>query len=247
LILGIFPLFRKTISKEDQRIIEFIKNHFGFKPKSLKLFKKALIHKSTANNRLKDTNFNNERLEFLGDSVLDAIIAAELYSKYLNHKEGDLTKFKAKVVNRSTLNKIANAINIADLLQTEVVKNAQNNHMVGNALEALIGAIFIDKGYDFTNKTVLRLFEKHINLQNLELIENDFKSKLLEYAQKNKHSIRFEINPIGELEHQKQYTATVFLDDKELGIGKGHRKKKAEQLAAEEAVKNWHLFSIKTI
>jgi ribonuclease III len=247
LISGIFPFFSKKISKEDQKIIEFVKIHFGFKPKNLKYFKKAFVHKSTANNRLKDASFNNERLEFLGDSILDAIIASELYSKYLKHKEGDLTKFKSKVVNRVTLNNIANALGISELIKTEVKQNTQNNHISGNALEALIGAIFLDKGYDFTNKTVLKLFRKHINLQNLELIESDYKSRLLEYAQKNKVIIRFEIIKVVENNHQIKYTANVFLNDVVIGSGDGVSKKRAEQNAAEFAFKESELFSVKTM
>ena len=247
MILGIFPLFSKKNSTEDQKIIDFVKLHFGFKPKILKLFKKALVHKSASNNRLKDVHFNNERLEFLGDSVLDTIIATEVYSKYLKHREGDLTKFKSKVVNRSTLNIIADSLKITDLLQTEVKKTSQNSDIAGNALEAIIGAVFLDKGYDYTSKTVLKLFKKHINLQKLELIESDYKSKLLEYAQKNKITVTFEITNIVDNHNRKLYTANVLLNGETKGNGKGSSKKKAEQEAAEDAVKNSVLLIVKTV
>lgn len=211
----------------------------GIYPSNLQVFKIAFTHKSASRNIDRTRSLNNERLEFLGDAILASVVADFLYSYFPNKKEGFLTKMRARIVSREQLNEIA--LNIG--LQFHVV--SQNNingtkNIYGNALEALIGAIYVDKGYEKTKEFVIkRIIDKNIDLKELAITDSDYKSQVIEWGQKNKIEIIFEDEEVESTEQNNLYfTSTIKVDDQILGKGKGFSKKEAQQNASKEALNN---------
>ena len=211
----------------------------GIYPSNLQVYKIALTHKSASRNLDNTKKLNNERLEYLGDAILASIIADFLYSYFPYRKEGFLTKMRARIVSREQLNEIA--LNMG--LQFHIVsqnKITGTKNIYGNALEALIGAIYVDKGYEKTKKFVLkRLLDKNINLQELALTDSDYKSQVIEWAQKNKIDLVFEDEEVESTDQTNLYfTSTIKLDNHVIGTGKGFSKKEAQQNASKEALNN---------
>lgn len=227
---------QKTI-KPDKEKIRLFKQILGFKPRSLELYQLALIHKSAANKIYHNSKINNERLEFLGDAILDSIVAEHLYYKYPDKDEGFLTQLRSKIVNRETLKRISIKLGLANLVISKV---ANDNHksVYGDALEAIIGAIYLDKGYKKTKKFILeRIIDHHLNLKKLAETEIDFKSRIIEWGQKNKKDINF----TSREENNENGRSPVFIShllvaDKIIGMGSGTSKKEAEQNAAQQAI-----------
>jgi ribonuclease-3 len=210
----------------------------GFLPGKQRLYEIAFIHKSASTTHTDGQVINNERLEYLGDAILDAIIADYLFTRFPNRDEGFLTQLRAKLVKRKMLNKLAASLGIAPLLVSRTGSDQTNNNLLGNAFEALIGAIYLDKGYVRTKKYVIKkVLNKYVDLERLSRKESDFKSRIIEWAQKNKQEISFvskeDTNERSNIPH---YTAQLMLADKEMGTGRGHSKKEAEQKAAEQAL-----------
>ena len=210
----------------------------GFLPGKQRLYEIAFIHKSASTTHTDGQVINNERLEYLGDAILDAIIADYLFTRFPNRDEGFLTQLRAKLVKRKMLNKLAASLGIAPLLVSRTGSDQTNNNLLGNAFEALIGAIYLDKGYVRTKRYVIRkVLNKYVDLERLSRKESDFKSRIIEWAQKNKQEISFvskeDTNEGSNIPH---YTAQLMLADKEMGTGRGHSKKEAEQKAAEQAL-----------
>ncbi len=210
----------------------------GIYPSNLQIFKIAFTHKSASRNIDRTRSLNNERLEFLGDAILASIVADFLYTYFPNKKEGFLTKMRARIVSREQLNEIA--LNMG--LQFHVV--SQNNingtkNIYGNALEALIGAIYVDKGYKETKEFIKRIIDKNIDLKELAITDYDYKSQVIEWAQKNKIEIIFEDEEVESTEQNNLYfTSTIKVNDQILGQGKGLAKKEAQQNASKEALNN---------
>lgn len=208
---------------------------FDLYPSNIALYKVAITHKSVLNTH--HPVIHNERLEFLGDAVLDLIVADYLYQTYTSKSEGFLTKMRAKVVSRSTLNQLSIDIGIPSLLVLHTNPNHQVKHIYGDALEALIGAIYLDKGFEYTKELIIKFIRKHINFANLEHTETDFKSRLIEWGQKNKKEFTFEYNESFADEAKTiTFTASILLGSYVLGRGMGQSKKEAEQNAAREAL-----------
>jgi len=183
------------------------------------------------------SSVNNERLEYLGDAILDAIIADYLYLRFPNNNEGFLTQLKSKIVKRKQLNRLAFKIGISPLLILNTHQIQQKENILGNAFEALIGALYLDKGYYKTRKFVIsRILEKHLNLEKLARKESDFKSRIIEWSQKNKKEIQFVNHESTNENDQQVFVSRVMMLDVELGKGTGHSKKDAEQKAAKEAL-----------
>jgi ribonuclease-3 len=211
----------------------------GIYPSNLQVFKIAFTHKSASRNFDKTRNLDNERLEFLGDAILASIVADFLYSYFPYKKEGFLTKMRARIVSREQLNEIA--LNMG--LQFHVVsqnKISGTKNIYGNALEALIGAIYVDKGYKKTKDFVIkRIINKNIDLKELAITDSDYKSQVIEWGQKNKIEIIFEDEEVESTEQNNLYfTSTIKVDDQLLGQGKGLSKKEAQQNASKEALNN---------
>ena len=228
-------LFQKKKSKEEIKIIKFVISKFGYRPKNVSLFKIALTHKSFSND--KEHLESNERLEFLGDSIIDAIVANLLYEKFPEEDEGYLTKLKSKIVSRKSLSEIGNNLEIGKNIFYKKGRSINMATLEGNAFEALIGAIYLDSNYDEARKSLLNhVFRNYVDLNKTISEEIDFKSKLFIFSQKNKLELNFEI--INEEHNGKQivYEALVRINNRDWGKGKGTSKKKAEQMASKETL-----------
>jgi ribonuclease-3 len=213
----------------------------GFYPANLALYKLAFRHKSIAMEVKQGIKNSNERLEFLGDAILGAVVADLLFKKFPYKDEGFLTEMRSKIVSRENLNRLSVKIGLDKMLQTSLDKNNKSRSMSGDAFEALIGAIYLDKEYFVARAFILnRIIKNHVDIDLLEATEKNFKSKLLEWAQKERKIIIYEL-----LEEDptlnKQLKVRVMVDQEEKGIGIDFSKKKAEQLAAEEACKTLQL------
>ena len=166
----------------------------GFYPDNLQIYEQALLHKSSSVETGDGKWLNNERLEFLGDGILDAAVADIVYKRYPNKREGFLTNTRSKIVQRETMNKVAVQLGLDQMVVYSTKINSHNNHMYGNALEALIGAIYLDQGYDVCYKFIRDvMIEKYIDVDMLVRKEINFKSNLIEWSQKNKISISFDL------------------------------------------------------
>ena len=229
-------LFQFLFKKKSQREIElsqFILKCFGYRPRSLRYFERALTHKSTTSEVVE----SNERLEFLGDAILDSIIAEYLYTKFPDEDEGYLTKIKSKIVNRKTLGDIGHEMGLYEVMRYDQSRSIKLETIEGNAFEALIGAIYLDGGYRKAQRSIERhVFFKYLDLNQLLEEELDFKSKLYIWCQKNKLPISFDIVSEENLGHEWKYIVEVVINEKAFGRGVGTSKKKAEQVASKETL-----------
>lgn len=178
---------------------------------------------------------SNERLEFLGDAILSAVVADFLFKKFPYKDEGFLTKMRSKIVSRTQLNQLAVKLGLRELIESSMDKGGKNVAINGDAFEALIGAIYLDKGYKTANKFILtRIIQNHIDIDEVETKENDFKSKMIEWAQKEKKEIKFRFEE-DTTEQEKKYLVQLIIDNEVMGEGLHFSKKRAEQIAAEGA------------
>jgi len=230
--MALFPFFQKY-SKKELEIIQFIFLRFGYKPKSLRYFRRALTHKSVSTPDVE----TNERLEFLGDAILDSVVAEFLYKKFPTEDEGYLTKIKSKIVNRRTLGDIGHEMELSHIMNYNNSRSIKLETIEGNAFEALIGAIYLDGGYQKVQRSIEdHIFKKYINLNQLLEEELDFKSKLFIWCQKNKLEIQFEVISEENLGQEWKYVVEVNINEKAYGRGIGSSKKKAEQVASKETL-----------
>lgn len=238
-IKSLFQLSRSSLSRNRSFYFSLIKI-LGFLPGNRSLYEIAFIHRSASATCRKGHILNNERLEFLGDAILDAIIADYLYANFPNEDEGFLTQVRSKIVKRKQLNKLASDLGISSFLVSNTNSQQTRMNLLGNAFEALIGAIYLDKGYGRTKKFVIgRILERQLDVEKLAQNESDFKSRIIEWAQKNRKEISFVSQEESLPEsYETFFSSQVILSDKELGSGTGHSKKDAEQKAAEEALAN---------
>ena len=210
----------------------------GFYPGNIELYKQALLHKSSSIKE-KGRLLNNERLEFLGDAILDAVVADIVYKKFDGKKEGFLTNTRSKIVQRDTLNQVAVKIGLDKLIKFTTRQSSHNSYMCGNAFEALVGAIYLDKGYqacmDFMEK---RIIEKYLNLDKVSRKEVNFKSKLIEWSQKNKFEIEFILKSQSvDNDQNPTFETQVNVENIPGGIGSGYSKKESQQEAAHETLR----------
>jgi ribonuclease-3 len=223
---------RSQFSK-DKTLVSAIKNLTGFYPVNLSLYKLAFSHKSVAKETSKGIKLSNERLEFLGDAVLGSVVAELLFKRFPYRDEGFLTEMRSKIVSRENLKQLAMKMGIDKMVQKDVATVGFRS-MYGDAFEALIGAIYLDKGYKTVQKFILnRIISIHLDLNHLEATENNFKSKVLNWGQKEKHNVVFET--VEENSSTRLIKVRLIIDDKEIATGLDFSKKKAEQIAAEMA------------
>ncbi|NNE55853.1 MAG: ribonuclease III [Flavobacteriales bacterium] len=214
-----------------------MREHFGFEPEQIDYYEQALRHSSAAVKEDTGVKNSNERLEFLGDAILDAIVADYLYQNHPEKSEGDLTKMKAKIVSRRNLNAIGRDLDLPNKLELNLGGQEIHQSIIGNAFEALVGAIYMDKGYDFTEKVLIKLLTKH-EIDRKIHVDVDFKSKLHEWCQKERKSLGFKVlNEIQE-NGRTEYVMEVLVGGEPMGRGEGKSKKAAEQVAAKEACKS---------
>lgn len=213
-------------------------------PGDLPLYRQALRHSSAVTEERPDLP-DNERLEFLGDAILDAIIGDLLFTTYPDQGEGFLTRMRSKLVSRQQLNLLAGHIGIERVLESNVVRGHETS-VPGNALEALIGALFLDKGFERTRKAVVRMLSEHFDLKAIEREDRDAKSRLLEWGQKKRHRVEFNFTEESGKGRGRQYHCKVLIDGHVKGTGRGSSKKTAEQGAAQEAYARIHHTRIAT-
>lgn len=211
----------------------------GFYPRHIALYELALLHKSTSVRSDKGRLLNNERLEFLGDAILDAIVGDIVYKHFEGKHEGFLTNTRSKIVQRETLNKLAVQIGLDKLIKYSARSSSHNNYMYGNAFEAFIGAIYLDRGYEccklFLEEKIILPF---IDLDKLSRKEVNFKSKLIEWSQKNKRVVSFElIEQCLDEESNPVFQTEVRIESLPAGTGNGYSKKESQQNAAQMALK----------
>lgn len=207
---------------------------FGIYPNNIELYKLALIHRSASQHMPDGTPINNERLEYLGDAVLEAVTSDYLFVTYPEGSEGFLTQMRSKIVSRSTLNELCVNIGLAPYISSNAGGGFVQKHLYGDALEAMIGAMYLDKGYDFTNRLLINgIFDRYLNLRAMLATETDFKSRLIEWCQKSKHTIKFTTGFAEDSTSQHPvFKSTAIIDGLEIGYGVGASKKEAEQRAA---------------
>ena len=225
--------FRRNFGP-DKRFYAAIDDMFGFIPNNIELYKLALIHKSASVVIESGQHINNERLEFLGDAVIESVTSDYLFIEFPEKNEGFLTQLRSKMVSRQALNGVAKRIGLDDYVITSTSGGSSQKHIYGDAFEAMMGAIYLDQGYDFVNRLLInKIFVKYLKIDTLLESETDFKSRLIEWGQKNHHAIQFVTT------HDKSYSsshpyfyAKVLIDGIEAGYGAGESKKEAEQRAA---------------
>lgn len=227
--------------KEERKLITAIQTITGFSPSNLSLYKLAILHTS----RAKESNGyreSNERLEYLGDAILGAAVADYLFKKYPFKDEGFLTEIRSRIVNRDSLNLLARKMGVNHIVLFDQ-KNAQLQRVVlGNTLEAIVGAVYLDKGYLRCKKFVIeKLVQPHFNLELVVSTNLNYKSKLIEWTQRHGKSVRFDLIDIKKERNQKEFAIQVFIGDEPMGMGYGFTKKRAEQDAAQKTCQQLNL------
>lgn len=227
----------RVFLSEDKKLFIALKNIFGFYPGNIFLYKLAFRHRSQAIELNNGTRMSNERLEYLGDAILSAIVADYLFRMFPYKGEGFLTEMRSRIVSRSQLNNLSQKIGIDKL----IVTNSDNTHvfrsMKGDAFEALVGAIYLDKGYSFTRRIIIeKVIQQHFNVEELQNTNTNYKSQLIEWAQREKHLVEFStLNEVGH-GYNKQYVVEAKVNGQTIGKGRDYSIKGAEQDAAMKAL-----------
>ena len=220
--------------RKDKELYLSLYQIIGILPHDITFYKTALLHKSVARRNAKGKPVNNERLEFLGDAILDAIVADIVYTHFPGKREGFLTNTRSKLVQRDTLNRLAKEMGINQLILSNGHTYSHNSYLGGNAFEALVGALYLDHGYNASKKFIKQqVLGKLINLDKVAYKEVNFKSKLIEWSQKYKVKMDFKL-----IENQKDKQGSpvfhyqVFMEDIPCGEGHGYSKKESQQEAS---------------
>jgi len=236
-------LFRKNLNGKylpDKREFSSRLNKIlGFKPGNLELYEIAFIHRSATFTLSNGKKVNNERLEYLGDAVLDAILSDYLFEKFPDANEGFLTKIRSRIVNRDVLNHLAVSMGINKILVSRVNSSHLTKNLYGDAFEALIGSVFLDRGFRKTKKLFIKnVLNKYLDLDLIVKTDTDYKSLVFEWVQKNKSNLIFTYNEEYDFILKKSVFSTIlFIDKQEFGEGHGSSKKEAEQEASSQAWK----------
>ena len=225
--------------RRDRRLYRSFYDILGFYPRKIDLYRQALTHKSMSVKEGSGRLSNNERLEYLGDAILDAVVGDILYNHFQGKREGFLTSVRSRVVQRETLGYLADEMGLTDLIRSNLMGRTHNNYMAGNAFEALVGAVYLDRGYEYCKWFVRnRILGKYINLDRIAYKESNFKSRLLEWCQKYHVNAEFEL-----LEESKEdgtmsplFLTRVLISGMECGRGIGYSKKESHQQSAKEAL-----------
>lgn len=212
----------------------------GFYPNDPQLYITALTHRSYRKQSNFSLNQCNERQEFLGDAMLSAIISDRLFLLFPEDQEGFLSKTRSKMVNREILNRIALEIKLNDYMRLSMENNTHNNDLYGNALEALVGAVYQDQGYEVCYRFVESLFRRHVNLKKLINEEGNHKSELMEWGQKRGVALTYRTKESEQLDSngERLFESVVAIEHVDLGEGIGYSKKQSQQQAAKKALKN---------
>lgn len=220
----------------------FFKNVLGFTPRNTKLYQIAFIHRSKSVNMGQGWKINNERLEYLGDAILSAVVAEYLYKKYPHREEGFLTEMRSKLVSRANLNKLAQKIGLSQLIQYNRESQGVFKSIDGDAFEALVGAIYLEKGYRFTRRVIIdKVMTIYLDVDAMANTEWNFKSKLLDWGQKNQRKIGFIVERVIYQGHEsrRQYDVRITVDGQPAEHAIEYSIKAAEQLASEKTYKKF--------
>jgi ribonuclease-3 len=223
-------------SKNDGNFFLQLTKILGFKPKDVTLYKKAFTHRSMNIRDKEGVAINYERLEFVGDAMLGAVIASYLFSEVPHGDEGYLTKMRSKVVSREHLNELGKELNLIDLVESKIPKNNFGNNIHGNLFEALVGAIFLDMGYAYCEKFIQKkVIQAHVDIETLEGKVISYKSLLIEWCQKEKKSFEYEVYEDTGNDNLKHFSVKLYIDKKIVSKARETSKKKAEEKASKRA------------
>lgn len=225
--------------KKEKELKAFIKQITGDEPKNLSVYFLALKHSSINKEKKDYITHSNERLEYLGDAILGAIIAEYLFKKYPFKDEGFLTEIRSRIVNGESLGQLAKKIGLSKFIEYNARNRSSFSHksMHGDAMEALVGAVYLDRGFKFCKKFVLeKLLEPYIDIDDIVSTDVNYKSKLIMWGQSKGKQVKYEIVEEHDHKHYKEFTAQITIDGETLAKGRGSSKKKAEQDAARRAL-----------
>lgn len=242
--MTIMRIYNRFFSPE-RDLAARLRHLIGFTPANINLFKLAFAHKSTPSEKIYAMQ-NNERLEFLGDAVLGTIVAEYLFKKYPTGDEGFLTKMRSKIVKRKSLNKIGDKMGLDGML-LEFNNTRLSRSMMGNAVEALVGAVYLEKGYNRTKRFVIkRILRRYVDVHELETFDDNYKSQLLEWCQKNNQSINYRLLSRYKHEKRDRFKVAVEVNGKRLAVADDYNKKSAEQTASEKAMHQLGILEMET-
>ncbi len=221
-------------SSPDKQLLLQLEHLLGFTPKHISYYRLALMHRS----KPEDITDSNERLEFLGDAILGAIVAEYLFKKYPYQPEGYLTELRSKIVRRETMNNVALRMGLNKLVQyNQNDRGLSRSHIFGNALEALIGAVYLDVGFTKTRNFILnQLIRSYIDLDTMESTDTNYKNQLLSWAQRQNRVLTFDTLDEKMDATRKLFTVGIMLDGELVASGTGYNKKEAGQVAAKNAL-----------
>lgn len=235
-ILNIIGLIRLPFKKRRKSYFMY-KRILGFFPKNLEYYDLSITPRSACVFDSNGHSINNERLEYLGDSVLNSVVSDYLFRNYPQKDEGFLSSIKSKIVKRGTLNRISVSIGLQSIIKEGGTKKNHNSYIGGNALEAFIAAIYLDKGYHFCRFFIENIIiQKHIDFQDLFQNEKDFKSKLYEWGQKHNFDIDFRLKKQSGSKSDPYFTTQVYVEGIMAGEGNGYTKKESQQDSAKNAL-----------
>lgn len=233
LVLRFYNLFLS----EDKGFARRLRQLIGFTPTNMSIFRLAFSHKSSSSEKAYAVQ-NNERLEYLGDAVLGTIVAEYLFKKYPNSDEGFLTKMRSKIVKRKSLNQIGDKMGL-DMLLSEYNQTRLSRSMLGNAVEALVGAVYLEKGYPGTKRFVVRkILRNYVDVHELEKVDDNYKSQLLEWCQKNGQTVSYKLLARYKFEKRDRFKVAVMVNGKKVATADDFNKKSAEQTASEKAMQS---------
>jgi ribonuclease-3 len=224
----------KNLFLPDKELSAQLEHLLGFKPKHLPYYQLALLHRSKNDELAR----NNERLEFLGDAFLGAVVAEYLFKKYPTQSEGYLTEMRSRIVRRETLNNVANRMGLQKLVQYNTHdRGIERSHIFGNALEALVGAVYLDQGYTRTRTFVIKQFlHAYVDVELMASTDTNYKNQLLNWAQTNRQTLSFELMQDKREGARRMFTVGVFLNEVLFCEGNAYSKKDAGQVAARKAL-----------
>lgn len=227
---------RGSHSQQDEDFFDVMKKILGYYPKKIEFYKEAFTHSSLKKINLGGSPLNYERLEFLGDAILGAVIANYLFKKMPLADEGSLTQMRSKIVSREHLNELGRDLGLKNLVDSNIPSQNFGDNIYGNLFEALIGAIHLDKGYAFCEKFIYRnVIEPYVDIEKLLGKITSYKSVLIEWCQKNKKKIRYQIYEDTGNDVLKHFSVKLFIDDELVSKGRATSKKKAEEIASKRA------------
>lgn len=234
--MSIFSKILNSRSQEDGNFFIMLSKILGFKPRNIDIYLKAFTHRSANKKDRIGNPLNYERLEFLGDAMLSAVISKYLYDEVPSGDEGYLTKMRSKVVSREHLNELGRDLNLIQFLESRISRNHFGDNIHGNIFEALVGAIYMDRGFVYCEKFIYkRVIDQYVDIEKLEGKVISYKSLLIEWCQKEKNIFKFEVYEDNGNDAVKHFAVKLYIDKKIVAKARATSKKKAEEKAAKRA------------